>query len=469
MAKKQQIILLHGSTQFNDASQIAKGELVVEHGKGVENVKIHTLDDENKIATFITDAAVDNKLSGLNETVFGDGNEKKGLVDIVGDDEKGLVADVAVLQEALGLSDGPTGGSITTRVSDLEEALNGKTNEDGEVIEKGLIDIVGNSEGGLVADVAEIKGYTVNGKKISTEGGVVLDGSDLEFAFNEEGVDAVYSATTVEDALKNLILADIEFEGELEAAKAAATTEVKADEDVNNQITVTSSEDKEDGHKVYTLSVTGLLEEQKFIDFLGDDYDEEKPTTAREIVKSEIDKQLDPDGLTEAFDTLTTVAEYIKNHEEEVSGTTGILARITNTEDILSGFGEEGEPETVMAAIQGLSTDMTNTITGLTMETVGGEGKFISAISQKDGLVSATATTIYAEDVKRNVAEGDTLTSETVEGALKELESEIGGVSNRVGALEEMKIVDGAGAEFTFTPDTKTINLSTMTIDCGTY
>ena len=69
MAKKQQIILLHNNTQFADASQIVKGELVVEHGTGAENVKLHTLDDKNTIATFITEAAVQAKISEVTTDV----------------------------------------------------------------------------------------------------------------------------------------------------------------------------------------------------------------------------------------------------------------------------------------------------------------------------------------------------------------------------------------------------------------
>ena len=72
MAKKQQIILLHGSEKFTDKSVISKGELVIEHGASASEVKLHTLDNNGEIASFVSQAYVDSGIQAVSDKVNGD-------------------------------------------------------------------------------------------------------------------------------------------------------------------------------------------------------------------------------------------------------------------------------------------------------------------------------------------------------------------------------------------------------------
>ena len=133
-----------------------------------------------------------------------------------------------------------------------------------------------------------------------------------------------------------------QLEGRLESAESDIDT---LQSDVIKAKSVVSSESTspikvnpvtaEDGHVEYKLSLEGIATTEGLAalqgqveTLIGNDAE----TSVRTIVKQEIDAQLDPENLTEAFDTLTTVAEYIAEHKEEVEGTNGILSRISGVE-----------------------------------------------------------------------------------------------------------------------------------------
>ena len=75
--KRQPIILLHGNGEFtlSKAEELGlnKGELVVEHGSGVENVKLHTLtsdaDNNGVLATFVTEAVLNAGVDKLEKAL----------------------------------------------------------------------------------------------------------------------------------------------------------------------------------------------------------------------------------------------------------------------------------------------------------------------------------------------------------------------------------------------------------------
>jgi hypothetical protein len=69
---RRRVILLHGNNKFTSDKtttlELQHGELVIEHGNGSANVKIHTLDSGQTLATFVTDSGVTNIVTSITYT-----------------------------------------------------------------------------------------------------------------------------------------------------------------------------------------------------------------------------------------------------------------------------------------------------------------------------------------------------------------------------------------------------------------
>ena len=118
--------------------------------------------------------------------------------------------------------------------------------------------------------------------------------------------------------------------------------------------------------------------------------------SVREIVQDEVALQLESENISDSFDTLKEMAEWLSSHPEDVTAMNDAIGK--NTTDITNIKGnietinttiEENEL-IVASALTDLDARLTSLTSG-TVSSVSGEG-YISAITT-DGAVVVTATT----------------------------------------------------------------------------
>lgn len=396
--KRQQVILLHGSDEFTLAKaqekNLAKGELVVEHGEN--GVKLHTLDKNNKLATFISADAINAEFTKTNTAVETNATNIGKLQTTVGDATKGLVKDVNAhelaiqeLQESLGLVEPGEGGvdnSLSARIAGLEAT-------------------VGNAGGGLVKEVAanataietHIKNYDEyveanDAKNELFEG--ILTGYDktntVAAALAQEVTDrnqAISDAITeyntntitgiaedVEEALEGVgtnataigtlssVLEGYEGKGSVATAVKAAKTEVQAAAvtgGAKQYVSVTPGTGT-NGQTVYSIGVTGFADGKDFEDvegkvntLVGNDANK----SVRTIANEELAKQLIADNAAEALNTLEEIANWIQSHPGDASA---MNTAIENLQKVLTDYTTENAVKDAFAAV-GQTTEGLNT------------------------------------------------------------------------------------------------------------
>lgn len=95
--------------------------------------------------------------------------------------------------------------------------------------------------------------------------------------------------------------------------------------------------------------------------------------SVREVVQDEVAAQLTSENITESFDTLKEMAEYLSSHPEDV---TEINRRLTSLEGLVS--------ETAVA------TQITNAINALNVTDSAVAGQYVSAVSESAGKITVT-------------------------------------------------------------------------------
>ena len=116
MAKKQQIILLHGESQLtantitDGKALLVNGETAVFNAEKAEDVEFYATAKDGSLATFQTAAKTNAAI--------------KELADVLGSNSEGLVGKVADLEAALG-----TGFTSAATVADAVEAANDRIDE----------------------------------------------------------------------------------------------------------------------------------------------------------------------------------------------------------------------------------------------------------------------------------------------------------------------------------------------------
>lgn len=520
---RQEIILLHGNTAFTttNATDLAlkKGELVIEHGAGAENVKLHTLDDNNAIATFVTEASVDAKVAVVAgdvevldgqvqalETTVGKAAEgdapATGLVKAVADNASAI----GELQAALG-----TGGSqentLTSRIEDLEATVGDAENglvKAVAVNTQAIEDLAGAHDqdlGEVNSALAELQatltGYssettvksaisaleTTVGK--AAEGDAEATGLVKAVADNASAIDGLgkrveslegdsedygNSITAIEEVLDGYT-----GKGSVAAAVAAAKTEVKkaeVAEGAKNYVTVTKTQDT-DGHDVYSVLVDGVADltafeglNEKVTTLIGNDANKSVRTIANEELAAQL---LGEEKAEDNFKTLQELATWLENHPEDVAEMNAERAAL---EAALATFVTRTEDGALVAA----ETTVAKAISDLAgdIEDLGNDKVDASVYDAKMALLDQKDidlnNAITAETQNRIVA-----ISGVTESLAQEAEAR-GQLDDRVLAVETAYVTtvavsgnDSIKATQSTDKHTWTLDFSALVVDGGTY
>ena len=375
--KRQQVILLHGSEAFTSQkaseNNLVKGELVIEHG--ANGVKLHTLDKDNNIATFINEAAIDGKIGTVQKAVETNAENIETLQGVVGGADSGLVMNVNAhalaikqLQDSLGIEtpgEGEEDLTLSGRIATLEIT-------------------VGDANSGLVKKVAD---------------------NHTAFETHVETYTAEMTAVNGHMSAVNAILAGYDGDGDTVASDvAAAKTEVQK-ASTSKYVSVTSATG-DNNQTIYSIDVTGLADGKAFDEvaekvttLFGDDATNKSVRTIanEELARILIDEA--DNGAVDNFKTLTDLANWLEQHPEDVvtmnseraaletalgnfvSRTDGVL--VAGTQTVSAKF------DSVDEAVEGIDERLTtvegdyikaitaNTTSGVTVEAVkNGEGKY---------------------------------------------------------------------------------------------
>lgn len=375
MAKKQQIILLHGSEKFENKNLISKGELVIEHGAEAIDVKLHTLDDSGEIATFASQAYVDKQV----ETINGSINSANGRLDALeaeidqeildrqsGDEavrgefatadnvvrgefaaaDKALGERIDATNEALGELSGKLDVEVAAReAADIslqdnidKEAIARKAADDQirldfEASDDAIKAMVGTPDEGktvvqMVKDEASARETAISGIQGQ------IDALDNTYATDAELKDAI-------DELKESI--------QFEASKA--TTVVAEGTDAGNNLDIASTTDIETGATTYTINLTDVASKTsldatilKVDTLIADDADK----SVRTIANEELSAQLLSGKADADFKTLQELATWLEDHPESAAAMNeAIQANKTAIEK------EVSDRQTAISGIQG--------------------------------------------------------------------------------------------------------------------
>lgn len=111
--------------------------------------------------------------------------------------------------------------------------------------------------------------------------------------------------------------------------------------------------------------------------------------SVREVVQDEVATQLTSENITESFDTLKEMAEYLSSHPEDV---TEINSRLTTLEGLVTSTS--------------VATQITNAIEALNVTDTAVTGKYVSAVSETDGKISVTRADLPTYTLATGTANG---------------------------------------------------------------
>lgn len=429
--KKQEVILLHGKSQFNmQAAQevnLKLGELVVEHSEDGD-VKLHALNNAgNGLGTFVTETKVDGKVKVVADKV-------DNLETVVGDADGGLVKDVATnaqaisdLQDALGM--GTTGTGVTARVDALEN-------------------VVGDAEGGLVKDVNDLK------SELNTENTGIkdrLEAVEGKATDNADDIAALNKTVNGEGEDTGLV-------GKVAANEEAIGTNADEIAKLKEYVVDGYTPEGEGAEKVNGLldrvtvlenAIGDANAEGSIVDQLTD------AKTAIEALEGVVGDETD--GLVkDVADLQATVGDATKGLVKDVAAnktaTETNATAIDGLDKIVNGYtpedGEkvEGLVDKVAAnktAIEGLKTQIGTDIAtelGKLDVTAGDEDKavtkYVSYVEQTDGKISAHYETLDAANVAAKYPHGETAAEMTVQQALDNLSAQDETLGGQIEAVD---------------------------------
>ena len=502
MAKKQQIILLHGSEKFVDKSLISKGELVIEHGAEAIDVKLHTLDNAGEIATFASQAYVDKQV----ETINGSINFANGRLDALeaeidqeikdrqnGDDavrsefaaaddvvrgefaaaDKALGERIDATNEALGELSGKLDAEVAAREA-ADQVLQSNINEEVDARKEADYEIRADFEAADDAIKAMV-GTPDEGKTVVQM--VKDEASARETAISgiQGQIDALDETYATDAELKEAV---DELKESIQVESSKATTVVAEGTDAGNNLEIASSTDDETGATTYTINLTDVASKTsldatilKVDTLIADDADK----SVRTIANEELAKQLlegGPDGTTagESFETLKELAAWLEEHPDDAAAMneaiqankTAIEKEVTDRQTAISGiqgqidaldetYATDDELSAVKSELEGKITAAEKKATTVVAEgTDAGNNLEIVPTTDEDG---ATTYTVNLSDVASKTTLDATITRvETNEGKLAVIqgdESVEGSIAKALAdakAYTDAEVLEEAGA-----------------------
>ena len=389
MAKKQQIILTHGSV--NPSAEVIKdlklGEVLVQHADAAVDAQLHTLlkegsdDAEPVLVSFPSKDYVDAEIAkvdagGINDTIEGietrvgaiekdylkaaDKNElntaigneatarenadnainaKFGAGIGTGENEKTVADAIAAEASARETADNGLLTAIDAKVAQAD--YNAKVGEIDAAID-GLEELLDGYEGkGSVKAAVDAKvAQSVYDTKVAE-----IDGKlgGLQTAIDE--LDATYATNKELQDVKDELDADV---------LAAKTTLTTAEPEAGVKVAKTEAED---GHANYEVTAVGLATTKELdaveerINTIVGQVEGDDGKSMRAVAKEEVDSFKDllyGEGTADVIDTLQDVINWIDSDE---SGATKIVADIAELQKVTSGY--EGE-KAIQTAFNGL-------------------------------------------------------------------------------------------------------------------
>ena len=406
MAKKQTIILTHGSSKPTK-DMIVKGEVLVQHATTAKDSALHTVDDNGNLVSFPSKAYVDEVQSqitgtnGINDKISAINTElaKKLAITDYNADKTVIEGNISALDSLLEGYEGE--GAVKTAVDSKvsQSDYNSKISSiEGSIKSaNGLISTAQNNitalqnadtkirEDFVAADAALETAYKAADKalenKLNTAIGEKADSSALSALDTRVG--------TAEGEIDALQAADTTIRGEFAAADDVVRGEFAAAD-----ATLKSDLNTEIGKKADKTTVNTIDERLKAVE--GNDAGKSMRTVAAAEVKK-LEDALYGTGTSAAIDTLKDVIDWIA---DDKTGAADMVADIKELQKVTSGYTEANA---IKNAIDAINTDIAalgNTYA--TDEELAGvkselEGKIAKA---KTTLTEATAVTEGVKVVK---------------------------------------------------------------------
>lgn len=475
MAKKQQIILLHGNQQLTaNTANLVMGEVAVYNAPKAEDVELYATGADNNLAVFQTAAKTQAGIQAVKDLVD-DLKEDLGLVE----SGKSVVERVETLEQSATTLDAAIKAEVeraTGAETDLNTAITDEASR-AKRIEEGLSGRIKAVEDDYLkaADKAElnnaITAETANRESAITEvKGLITDETNrataAETALTQaiKGVDERLKTAEGEiDALQGAT-AGFSSANTIDAAVKAAKTEVKLAE--NEEILVLTEAAGTDGHVIYTLNtkdvasasgVSALAQrvttvEGQVTTLIGDDANKSVRTIANEELAAQL---LGETAADDNFKTLQELAAWLEEHPEDAAE---MNQKIADLEKVTSGYTGVNAIKT---AVEGVDdkidqeiTDRQNAITDVT-----------AAYEAADAAIRS-ALTLTATTLEEGYMAADSALTQSIEG-----------IDKRVDDLEALKVVetivvtnkDERGIALEKSGTTYTFNFDAMVIDGGRY
>ena len=403
MAKKQQIILLHGSEKFTDKTLLVKGEVAIEHGSSAAAVKMHTLDNNGEIATFASQAYIDNETTGIKNKV--QANET-ALATLNGDvNTEGSVAKA--------VNDAKS--ELSTKIDNSVTTLNGNIDKVSGDLNKAVSDLtisIGEVSGDLTDNVAALEKSIGDNLQLAKDYTDALRNSTV--ANNTTAITA--NATAIADIAKDYLTSTDKntltnaITAETAARESAISAETSAREIAINGIN-TKIGTVAEGTNLATLIANEVSAREAAIS---------AETSARTQAVTGLQTQID--GLDSKYATDTQLSTAVSTLEGKITA-----AQNAATTKIVEG--DNNEHLTITSGVSAEDNSVTYTVTLTDVASA-------SALTALDGSVSKLIGTVEGDDnlSARQIAndEASKAVAEVINGApeafntLKEIADWIG-------------------------------------------
>ena len=428
---RQKLIHLHGVNTPEATTLTGKGfvagEIAVKNAAAAKDSELYVLGGDKKLAVFATadvlkaytDAKIKTATDGLN---YGAIAEITNNITAISGDVKTLSGTVTTnyteldgrLDSVEGILGTPAEGEtaatgLVKKVDDIDAAYKAADN----AIDERLValeaidhDHANKAELDLIqtGDVAKWNAAEQNAKNYAAEE------IAKETSARTEAVKEVSDALAEEVSARTKAVTTLE--GKIAEAKAAATTKVVEGAD-NAHLSITSATDESTSAVTYTVTLTDvasdtLLQEVKDnVDTLiGDDAD----MSAREIVQDEVAKQLTSENISDSFDTLKEMAEWLSSHPEDVqemnnaisANTSAITAEATARQNADNDL--KSKIEAVESKVTGATNDAITTLTANVATISGYVETLKTEMDAAESAITVNANAITAETSARQTA-----------------------------------------------------------------